>query len=513
MDHFHKLQKQINRRIFLFTLATSLLSVIAWWSIDALLNFPLWAIALITVTMGIILSYCCAAILTPQVLEPLRAVWQAILHVSPDHHGTPPVNLEQIKLGRELITSLSLQVYQLASNQSGANNNVDHRKEVLQATNVVSHLPLPMFVCNKQQLVINASDAALEYCGLQSSALFGKPLFESAKLEFPSEKTLEIWMNDCQANKATDSMYWERVRVRLVSDETKLRQCDMAAYYNRDNPSGAEFIITLFDRTERYNQDDKAMSFVALAVHELRTPLTVLRGYIEVFEDELSEKLDPEMKDFMFKMQVSAEQLTAFVNNILNVARVEQNQLVLQLKEENWEEVLRHAAADNELRARVRGKNITYNIAKDIPTVAVDRVSIYEVIGNLLDNAIKYSADSKEIQVTSELGKDGMVITTIRDYGVGIPESVLPNLFEKFYRNHRTRTEIGGTGLGLFLSKSIVNAHGGQIWAESKEGQGSTFGFSLKPYSQLAEEIKKGDNTEITRTAHGWVKNHSLYRR
>ncbi len=512
MDHFHKLRSQIATRLFLAILLTNLLGLAAWWSIDNLFTLPGLVVAVITFVLMVIMAVSTSLILTPFALQPVRAIWQAILHVSPEHYGTPPVNLDELKVGRELITSLSLQVYQLASNQNNQGSS-EHRSDVIQATNIVSHLPLPMFVCNKQQFVINASDVALEYCGIESSALFGKPLFESAKLEFPSEQTLESWMNECQKNKATDSMYWERVRVRLVSDETKLHQCDMAAYYNRDNPSGAEFIVTMFDRTERYNQDDKSMGFVALAVHELRTPLTVLRGYIEVFEEELSNTLSPELKDFMYKMQVSAEQLTSFVNNILNVARVEENQLVLSLNEEKWDEVLKRASTDNELRAKVRGKTITYNIAADLPTVAVDRVSIYEVISNLLDNAIKYSADSKEIVVSTSVGQDGLVVTTVRDFGVGIPESVLPNLFEKFYRNHRTRTEIGGTGLGLFLSKAIVNAHGGQIWAESKEGEGSTFGFSLKPYSQLADEIKKGNNTEITRTAHGWVKNHSLYRR
>src|SRR5690606_41774329 len=100
----------------------------------------------------------------------------------------------------------------------------------------------------------------------------------------------------------------------------------MAAYYNRDNPSGTEFIVTLFDRTLHYNQDEQDLSFVALAVHELRTPLTMLRGYVEVFQDELGPTLPPDLQDFMHKMAASATQLAGFVNNILNVARVEADQ-------------------------------------------------------------------------------------------------------------------------------------------------------------------------------------------
>ena len=96
---------------------------------------------------------------------------------------------------------------------------------------------------------------------------------------------------------------------------------------------------------------------------------------------------------------------------------------------------------------------------------------------------------------------------------MGIPESILPNLFERFYRNHRTRNQIGGTGLGLYLSKAIIGAHGGHIWVRSKEGQGTTVGFTLQPYAIVAGKLKSDDNSGIVRQAHGWIKNHSLYRR
>lgn len=522
MDNFRRLQSEIAVRLTVILGLAIALSIGAAWSVSSLWHPPAWIVLTGGTILSFVLSSVIAALLTPLLLEPVRLLWQAILHVSPNTQALPAPNLEAVRLGRELVTSLTMQVYQLAQHDFSDSGLSEHRRQIVQAANIVSNLPLPMFVCNKQQLVTNASNAGLDYCHIESSKLFGKPLFDSLNLEFGSDMTLEAWMNDCQKNKVTDRAYWERVRVRLPDEERNyqssedkhtLRQCDMAAYFNRDNPSGTEFIVTLFDRTERYEQDDKALSFVALAVHELRTPLTILRGYIEVFEEELTPVLNPEMKDFMFKMEVSAEQLTGFINNILNVARVEDNQLVLHLAEENWETILRKVVTDTELRAKVHGKSIKLQIDGPLPSVGADSVSIYEVVSNLLDNAIKYSADSPEIEVASRLGKDGLVETTVTDHGVGIPSSILPNLFEKFYRNHRTRGQIGGTGLGLYLSKAIVKAHGGQIWAQSKEGEGSTFGFSLQPYAQLAEELKTGNNTDITRAAHGWVKNHSLYRR
>jgi len=514
MDHLHKLKTQISNWLLLGLLANGMIAAAGWWvgtqilSIDPVLVFCGVSV-LIFLSAAVLANF-----LSGVVIEPVKNLWQAILHVTPNSSDVSAPNLEKIHLGRELVTSLCLQVYQLASQETNKNKDLsDHRTQMVQAANIVSHLPLPLFVFNKEQLVTHASDSALGYCKLESAQLLGKPIFDSLHLEFPNEFTLDAWITECQQHKITDTAYWERVRVRLQNEEDGLRQCEMVGYYNRDNPSGTEFIITLFDQTERYKSDDNSISFISLAVHELRMPLTLLRGYIEVFEDELEGKLDAEMTDFMHKMQVAAAQLTAFVNNILNVARVEDDQLTLQLTEENWGDVLKRALDDMSLRAQVHGKTIESTIASDLPTVAVDSVSIQEVIYNLIDNAIKYSRDSKKIVLESKLDQNGMVVTTIEDFGVGIPTSVLPNLFEKFYRNHRTRESIGGTGLGLYLSKAIITAHGGQIWAQSKEDEGSTFGFSVQPYAQLADELKTSNNTDIVRNAHGWIKNHSLYRR
>ena len=512
MDHFRKLENQIQSRILgSYLLVFAVTFLVVWLSAFVFL-LPNIVAGGIGVVVGGVMTLLLARLMTKAALEPVKAIWQAILHIDPEHQGTPAPDINKLKIGRELVTSLVLEVYQFASQQN-SKELIDHRKEISQAANIVEHLPLPLFVFNKQMLVTNASQSAIEYCRIESAELFGKPIFDNLKLEFPSDLTLDAWAADCQQNKVTDTVYWERVHVLSKVDNSLIKQCDIAASYNRDNTSGTEFIVTLFDRTERYNGDDDSLGFVALAVHELRTPITMLRGYIEVFEDELDDKLDDELKLFMMKMDASAKRLSGFVSNILNVARIENNQLVLHLTEEDWPDVLKTSVADAELRAKVHGKTIEYTIAKNLPKVAVDRVSIYEVMNNLLENAIKYSGESERIVVATALDKDGNVLTTIQDFGDGIPTSVLPSLFEKFARNHRTKSQVSGTGLGLYLSKSIITAHGGQISASSKEGEGSTFGFTLLPYNKLSKEQKDGTNTEITRSANGWIKNHSLYRR
>src|SRR5690606_1700686 len=127
---------------------------------------------------------------------------QAILHVSPEAVNVPRPNIDKLRFGRELVLSLTNRVYQFAS--QGEGEEVDRRKALLQAVNIVNLFPQPLFVFNKDRVVTNASASALEYLGLESTQLFGQKLFEHVDLEFATPHTLERWIEDCQANKVTD---------------------------------------------------------------------------------------------------------------------------------------------------------------------------------------------------------------------------------------------------------------------------------------------------------------------
>jgi two-component system sensor histidine kinase VicK len=419
--------------------------------------------------------------------------------------------LEGLKLGRELVAGLSAQVYQLANvaEQTAAAN--QQQAGDLHRNFIAQNLPLPLIVLDSAQNIRFANEAAAAYVGIAAEDMTGKNVYMVLDMSFPSEDTFDKWLKTVHLKNATAVYQWERVRLN-VRDGHPARLFDLAAYYNRDNSDNNDTMVVLFDHTKQYSQDDQAVSFIALSVHELRTPLTLLRGYMEVFEEELTGKVDPELQNFILKMRSQADQLMAYVNNILNVARVDDDQLELRLEEGDWPTILKDAINALSLRAKVRDITLKCRIDTNLPAVGVDRISIYEVINNLVDNAIKYSGQSRVINIDTHLTQDGLVETTVQDFGVGIPSGVMPNLFTKFYRDHRNRAQIGGTGLGLYLSKAIVTAHGGNLWVRSKEGEGSTFGFTLLPYSQLAEAAKQGDH-EITRGAHGWIKNHSLYRR
>ena len=511
MNNYKKLLGQVRNYLFGLLVAGNILVVAV---LVVILKASDAEEPLIIATAILLASICASIIIATvavrRVMEPLRLLQDAILHVSPERRGTAAPDLEKAHtLGKELLTSLTMQVYQIASsvNPTDKTNNA-----VSLAPVIANNLPVPMFVMDKTSTIIFANDAAAKYLKRPASEIVGQNLYSILDLSFPTDDTFDHWLDDCRANKATDSHTWEHAHLKLP-DEKKTLQLDISAHFSKGDSAQAETILTLFDRTASYTQDEQGVNFVALAVHELRGPLTLLRGYIDVFEEELDGKLTPELTDFMNKMQVSGQQLTTFVNNILNVSRLEADQLVLQLSEQKWEDIVKGAVADLNLRAQVHGKSIECDFAPNLPMAGVDRVSIYEVLSNLLDNAIKYSDKGQKIYVKSVLTKEGVIETTVQDTGVGIPTNVLPNLFEKFYRSHRTQSQVGGTGLGLYLSKAIIEAHSGHIWIRSKEGEGTTVGFTIQPYVMVAHKLKSSDNNDIVRGAHGWIKNHSLYRR
>lgn len=517
MDHLQKFISQVRLQLFFILLLNTLLMLADWWIVSQLLGLdgPLFVIvfAALTFINLTLLPWATAGYLT----QPTRLIWQAVLHIAPNTANMPAPDLKHSRLGRELVVTLINNIYQLANVMGDVERLANKQQHNLSTEFVANALPLPLVVLDKDANIQYANDALLDSVKRTNSDLKGQNVYSTLDLAFTSEHTLDLWLESVRPSKITAARTWERVKVS-VPNEKEPYLCDLVAYYNKNNPDGYEIMLIFFDRTRQYSQDEQALSFVALAVHELRTPLTLLRGYAEALEEDLDTSkgtLAPELHDYIHKLKAAAEQLATFTSNILNVARFENDQLVLKLHEEKWAPLLRSAVEGMELRAKVQGVKLTVKVEDNLPAVGVDAVSIYEVISNLIDNAIKYRGGSNEIIISSRRTHEGLVETTVQDFGVGITESAIPNLFDKFYRNHRNRAAVGGTGMGLYLAKAIVSAHGGNIWVRSKEGKGSTFGFTVQPYAMLADELKSGDNKDagIVRTAHGWIKNHSMYRR
>ncbi|MBI5357801.1 PAS domain-containing sensor histidine kinase [Candidatus Saccharibacteria bacterium] len=504
--HLENALKAIKRYIIVWFTLSGLALIGIWWGLSEYSELEPLIIVGSLVFIWIILSLIIGSVVANQTSKPLKALSEAILHVAPTPIPIAAPEVEKIYLARELVSNLIRQVYEYAASGTGAQTSKGPGDIVLQ------QLSIPVIGIDAEGNITFANPKANHF-SKTTDTILGKNLYTLFEVLFKTNDNLDSWIKSSRENAVTAQKIWRGVRINPYGQPPQY--FDMAVSYIKGSEEDkTEAIISLFEQTEIYSEEDKSLSFISLAVHELRTPLTILRGYIEVFDDELSSSLRPDQKVFMKKMEASAENLAAFVGNILNVAKIEQNQLSLHLNEEDWPTSLTRIVDNMKLRAEVYGKTIELSIAPNLPKVGIDQVSIAEVITNLIDNAIKYSPDDKTlIKVSSQLTKDGLVETTVQDFGVGIPTQVMPHLFEKFSRNYRNQAAISGTGLGLYLSKGLVNAHGGNIWARSKENEGTIIGFTILPFTKLADQEKTGNNSEITRNAHGWIKNHSLSRR
>ncbi|HJS68569.1 MAG TPA: sensor histidine kinase [Nitrososphaera sp.] len=225
-------------------------------------------------------------------------------------------------------------------------------------------------------------------------------------------------------------------------------------------------------------RDRLQKEFINIAAHELRTPIQPMLGMAEILEQQFGKKKDTiEVRKEEIDIIVrNAKRLERLSSDILDVARIESQSLVLNKKKFNLADSVREAISNTQGYLRNRDTKVDAQFEDNSGgkvTVSGDRGRIIEVIDNLLGNAIKFTEGSGTITVTLER-KDGNAVISVRDTGAGIDPEIMPKLFSKFITKSAQ-----GTGLGLFISKSIIEAHGGRIWAENNDGKGATFTFSL----------------------------------
>lgn len=229
---------------------------------------------------------------------------------------------------------------------------------------------------------------------------------------------------------------------------------------------------------ERLRELDRMRTeLLANVSHELRTPLTTIKGYASMLHD-YPESLNPEeRRHYLRTIEKSADRLNELVESLLDMSRLESGLLRMERRPADIGEVLRQAL--EEARIRSPEHTITANIPPDLPPARFDPKRIRQVLDNILDNAVKYSAKGTTITAQVLRSESGLVVS-VTDQGMGIPASEIERVFDRMYRIRTDRTaRVSGMGLGLSIAKGIVEAHGGRIWMESIEGKGSTCFFTL----------------------------------
>jgi len=215
--------------------------------------------------------------------------------------------------------------------------------------------------------------------------------------------------------------------------------------------------------------------FVSTISHELRTPLTSISGYVELAR----EQADPETDGYLEVVERNAARLLALVNDLLFVARLQSGRFELDLERVDVGRLVAESVASAKPQAVDANVELRIHLSGGVTAVRGDRRRLGQVVDNLVSNAIKFSPDSGAVDL-NVAQRNGVVLIEVEDQGMGIPESERPRLFERFFRTQGALDRhIPGTGLGLYITKSIVEAHGGTVEARSVDGAGSSFVVEL----------------------------------
>ncbi len=238
----------------------------------------------------------------------------------------------------------------------------------------------------------------------------------------------------------------------------------------------SESLLIFKDITQQHYLETVRKDFISNISHELRTPLASLKALSETLQETLVN--DPTTaRRFLNNIEVEVDALSLLVQELLELARIESGKLPLQMKVIDPGAVI--SSAIERLRIQAERKNLSFStdLPANIPEVLADPIRLEQVLVNLLHNAIKFTPPGGVIKIYVELTP--MTITfVVEDNGIGISSKDLPRIFERFYKGDRSRAG-EGTGLGLAIARHLVEAHGGNIWAESEEGKGSSFYFSI----------------------------------
>lgn len=218
--------------------------------------------------------------------------------------------------------------------------------------------------------------------------------------------------------------------------------------------------------------------FVFVISNKLKQPILTLQNYLDNILRVKDQSWTPDFVELLNKTRENSQRLSSLVNDLSDLSRIESQKLRLDVKEVNLNQLIGSTLSDFSMTASEKNITLTYEPNPEMVVIKADSSRMHEILANLIDNAIKYSPSGTSVIVKFKRIEEVAQIE-IKDSGYGIPEEAKPHLFEKFYRINRSASEPKGTGLGLFVTRELIERQGGKIWFESQVGKGTTFYFTL----------------------------------
>jgi two-component system phosphate regulon sensor histidine kinase PhoR len=316
-------------------------------------------------------------------------------------------------------------------------------------------------IVDQQGFILLMNQTAEKMFGIPHETSRGKPLAETIRHHQP----FELWQR-CQKTNATEEA--------PIDLSKRLMLHGIATPLGQALPGST--LLLFQDMTRQHQIETLRRDFISNVSHELRTPLAAIKALTETLQDSALED-PPAARRFLEQMETEVDSLNLMVTELLELSRIESGRVPLELKPTRPEDILIPACERLRLQSERSGLSLEIECAEGLPAVQADASRVQQVVVNLLHNAIKFTpAGGKVLLRASQQGE--VIIFSVRDTGIGISPDDLPRIFERFYKADRARAT-SGTGLGLAIARHLVEAHGGEIWAESELGKGSTFFFTI----------------------------------
>lgn len=338
-----------------------------------------------------------------------------------------------------------------------------------QTTAVLESIAEGLVVVNPKGDVVMMNHAAERLLGVKQQTRIGKPLMENLS----DEQLVSMAHNTEQGER--------EIVVSANQDNTKKVLRASNAVVTDENGNTVGMVAVLSDVTKQRELDEMKSEFVSKVSHELRTPLIAMRHSLSILIDQVAGPMSEEQQKFLEISQRNLDRLTALINDLLDLSKLEAKKMELRLAPMAAGSVIDSVVQSLGAWAKSKLLTLAVKITPDLPEAQADAARVAQVLTNLLGNAIKFTPANGTVTVSAELTDDRRFLKVcVEDTGMGILKEDLPKLFNKFQQvGERSASDVSGTGLGLAISKEIIDLHHGKIWAESDVQQGARFLFTV----------------------------------
>jgi two-component system phosphate regulon sensor histidine kinase PhoR len=349
---------------------------------------------------------------------------------------------------------------EMSSNLSKLLEDISTEKTKLQT--VLANMADGVMMMDVEGKMVLANQATEKLFNFQEKGVLNKPFIEVIH-DHEADEILKLCLKTSQTQTGQFESVISKRFIRVI-----------AVPLVEDSLTGA--LLLFQDLTELRSLQTMRRELIGNISHELRTPVAGIKAMIETLKEGAIND-EKAAADFVARIDGEVDRMAQMLSELTELSRIETGRAELRMTPLNLKLLVEEVAAQLNPLAQRHQVTITTDLVTDLPAVRCDKDRIRQALVNLVHNAIKFNHPGGRVTVSTKAAGESIIVS-VSDTGIGIPEEELPHVFDRFYKADRARTG-GGTGLGLAIVKHIVQAHDGSIWAESEEGKGSTFSFSL----------------------------------